>query len=229
MPFWSSTSTPTGSVWWLSDSFLAWPPWWRMGEMRGSVHSSLNKARDQSDLEVCSLLPVISSCCRGGRGEDEELRARLCRPDKVIRPWSVSSAAIAERCWRSPEFSRFIRGHTPGDRWPASVDLSPLTHMVEGQPSHSSRSENQKGGNGFPARRPQLRPLLRWPGCGELIVPSGAVPGDDALGSGLETVYRIGLQSTIMIWGPLCKVLGRSCNFYLLRGPFVSCAEFDLI
>jgi hypothetical protein len=196
--------------------------------MRRFVNSSPNKPGCLPDLEVSSLHLVISSCYSGGgRRGIEELRARLRRPDKVIRPWSIFSAATAERCWRSPEFSLFFfEGDAPGDRWPASVALQPLTHMVGWQPSHSSRSENQMGGSWLPARRPQFRPPLRWPSCGELIAPSGAVPGDDGLGSWLETICRIGLQSTIMIWGPPCKVQGLSCTFYLFRGPFVSCAEF---
>jgi hypothetical protein len=222
---WSCASTPAGGVWWPTAPLSTSPPWRRLRERSGLVGSSPNKPEGRTDLEMSSLLPWISPCCRGGgRGRAEELGSRLRRPDKVTRPWRLFSVTIEVLWrWRSQEFPSILGGITPADRWPAVAALQSPTLLIEWRSSSSSRSEYQKGGSRGLARHPLPRRLLRWRGGGELITPSGVVPGGDEFGSRLELVCRTGLQSRIGIWCPLCKVLGLGCNFYPLLGPPACC------
>lgn len=131
LPIWSFASAPMGGAWWSLTSFLVWSPWWRMEEKIGFVDSSINKPGDRPDQEVSCLFLRISPCCRGGgRGDKQELRARLRRPDKATRSWSISSVAVVARRWRLPEFS-FFWERIHGDRWPAFAAPSPLTFRIE--------------------------------------------------------------------------------------------------
>lgn len=209
----------TGGARWSSGFSSASSPWWGWNEMSGSTGCSFNKpVGGLLDLEMGSFLLTFSSCSHGGgRGGMEELWSRLCRPDKAIRAWSISSAAIVGKALALTRDSS-LPGKScswrlmVGLRCFVVADFSGRTATILFLPV-----ENHKGGSREPARRPLPRLPFRWRGGGELTAPSGVVPGDDELGPVMEPIHRIGLRSTSVIWGPLCKVYVSGCIFYLSR------------
>lgn len=217
LPFWSSASL-------LASSDLRRPllplnersRWVTEGErLRPSSANKLAASSDvtiwqriSSDLEMSSLL-LCFPCCHGGGWEAVDGKEpNLRQAEPAISSLSLFSEAIES--WRLLD---------PGGRLPAS----PLTILVEGQPL-SSQPMCNKGGSTKTTRwllLPALALGWRW-NCGELVAPSGHVPGG---GEYPLLKLRVGtdLQSSFLIWGPLCKVYGLECIFYVCLGPCMSC------
>jgi hypothetical protein len=224
MPFWSITSTSASDGLRLPLFLLFVLPWWMMkGGISGKY--SPNKLASLSDLFIwLRIFPDLEKsppflffpCRQGGEGEGAEGENKfLHRAEHVVRPWSQSSVVLVQEQWRLPD---------SGDRLPAPV-VPPPTLLVEWQPhTYSSRLTSHKGGSLKTARWLLLPPLA---GCwrrsgGELVAPSGHVPG----GGEYPLLHlRLGaeLQSSFVIWGPLCKVRGLGCNFHFCLGPCKSC------
>lgn len=220
--------TQASCVGWLAAIFLLfvvllrWEP-----DATGvcTAGASSNKLALSSDLVIGLSPDPFSATRRGGGSREEDGRRPSRRGMKSVHPWSSTPVASVLGRWRLLKFSS-PRSESFGGRWPATGAL--LLHLlVEWQPSFiSSRPECLMGGSSAPGRRPcLLSPASRRRCCcGELITPSGFVPGGNWLGSILEFVAGIELQFTFQIWGAFCKMQGLVCNFVSTLGPYVICA-----
>lgn len=199
---------------------LRWPEPEAEGVLAGVP--PLNKLAGVPDLVLDFILSCFSLSYHGGGQKEEGGRGSNYRTIHV-RPWSPIFAATGRgfRCRSEPSV----------------VLITVLLHlMVEGRPLGvsametgsfiSSRPSSQKGGSLVGASAWYfhcLPPVLCRRCCSHSSAPSGLVPGGGGIGPGTKLATRTRLRFSFVLWGPICKVCGLSCNFQFLLGPYVNC------
>ena len=185
--------------------------WLEKGGVRKMASVSFNKVGFSSHMWMCCCWFVLKLIPAGRGGEGSR---RFGDPSSASSRWSVPGPQLEESSQDQGSVVR-CRAHQRWLPWrsngacscrvnPAVVALSPYL-QAEGRPILF-----------LPAKMPKGRQFGFWLGAmvvrhGDLVAPSGSVPGDGEVHP--EWKLRTRSRFSILARGPFCKVQGLMCNF----------------